>query len=235
MIWQKIKVSLDSTHFTLEGEKLFGRKFIEVLKFHAPGLAPVKDISGSYHIDENGLPLYPTRFLRTFGYYCNRAAVVSNEGWFHINSKGIRSYYENYAWVGNFQEEKCTVRSKDGYYSHIDLYGIKIYEENYTYAGDFKDGYACVRLSNGLYRHIDHEGKPINEKLFSDLGVFHKNYATAKDKDGWFHIDKVGNALYSERYQIVEPFYNGYALATDSEGQKMVIDESGRLAWKITI
>lgn len=229
MIWQKIKVSPDSTHFSLDGEKLFGMEFIEVLKFHAPGLAPVKDQSGSYHIDENGMSLYPTRYLRTFGFYCNRAAVISNDGWFHIDSTGIRVYCDDYAWVGNFQEDKCTVRSKDGYYFHIDLKGIKIYPENYTYAGDFKDGYACVRLSNGLYRHINHQGKPINEKLFLDLGVFHKNYATAKDKDGWFHIDKAGNALYSERYELVEPFYNGCALISNHAKRKLLIDELGKV------
>ena len=234
MIWQKIKVSPDSTHFTLDGEKLFGREFIEVLKFHAPGLAPVKDTSGSYHIDINGLALYSTRYERTFGYYCNRAAVKSGEGWFHIAETGLRVHRDNYAWAGNFQEDKCTVRSKDGYYFHIDLKGVKIYPESYPYAGDFKDGFACVRLTNGLFRHIDHEGKPINEKLFWDLGVFHKNYATAKDERGWFHIDKSGKALYSDRYEIVEPFYNGYALVSKITGHKVVMDEFGNIVHEIT-
>jgi hypothetical protein len=51
MNWQDIKVSADNTHFLFDGKQIFGRQFIEVLKFHSPGLAPVKDKSGSYHID----------------------------------------------------------------------------------------------------------------------------------------------------------------------------------------
>jgi hypothetical protein len=67
----------------------------------------------------------------------------------------------------------------------------------------------------------------LNNKTFLDLGVFHKNFATAKDKDGWFHIDKSGNELYKKRYSYIEPFYNGFALVTDFEMNKSVINEKG--------
>ncbi|MDR0798543.1 MAG: hypothetical protein LBN18_02115 [Dysgonamonadaceae bacterium] len=61
------------------------------------------------------------------------------------------------------------------------------------------------------------------------LGMFckHKNFATAKDKDGWFHIDKNGNEVYRERYLAIEPFYNGFALVTQFDEQKIIIDEKG--------
>jgi hypothetical protein len=78
MNWQDIKVSADNTHFLFSGKEIFDRQFIEVLKFHSPGLAPVQDESGSYHIDSNGRQLYAERFSRTFGFYCNRAAVVQD-------------------------------------------------------------------------------------------------------------------------------------------------------------
>jgi hypothetical protein len=63
---------------------------------------------------------------------------------------------------------------------------------------------------------------------FLDLGVFHKNFATAKDTGGWHHIDKRGRELYAQRYLAVEPFYNGYALVTQFDNQKVIIDEKGR-------
>ena len=233
MTWSDIKVSDDGTHFVLNDEKLYGRSFIEALKFHAPGLAPVKDESGCYHIDINGSALYGRRYLRTFGFYCNRAAVIDKEGWVHIDDKGARVYDEKFAWAGNFQEDKCTVRSIIGCYFHIDAMGRRVYEEVYSYAGDFKDGVACVRLHSGFFIHIDGCGAPINDKHFLDLGVFHKNYATAKDERGWHHIDKAGDALYRERYQLVEPFYNGFALATNFEGSKVVIGEAGEIVHEI--
>jgi hypothetical protein len=227
MNWQDIKVSSDNTHFLLEGKQIFGKQFIEVLKFHSPGLAPVKDESGSYHIDSLGIPLYADRFTRTFGFYCNRAAVVQNDNWFHLTDKGERAYTNTYHWTGNFQENLCTVRDFENNYFHIDLYGNRIYANNYIYCGDFKNGYACVKSADGFFRHIDYKGNFLNDKSFLDLGIFHKNFATAMDDKGWYHIDKNGRELYKHRFLSIEPFYNGFALVTDSNKRKLIIDEGG--------
>ena len=227
MIWQDIKVSANNTHFIFEGQPIFGKFFNEVLKFHAPGIAPVKDTTGAYHIDAHGNPLYSDRYQRTFGYYSNRAAVITGQEWFHLNEKGEIAYPEVFSWAGNYQENICTVRDEKNGYFHIDLHGNKIYSESYTYCGDFKDGYACVKKSSGLWCHININGNSLNEKEFLDLGIFHKNYATAMDNIGWHHIDKTGNELYSQRYLAVEPFYNGFALVTKFDYQKVIIIESG--------
>lgn len=228
MNWQDIKVSADNTHFLFEGKQIVGRKFIEVLKFHSPGLAPVQDETGSYHIDTNGKQLYTDRFTRTFGFYCNRAAVVQAEKCFHITDKGERAYTHSYSWTGNFQENLCPVREGNNFF-HIDLDGNRVYADNFIYCGDFKDGIACVKTSDGLYKHIDTKGNCINNKSFLDLGIFHKNFATAKDNDGWHHIDKNGKEIYRERYSAIEPFYNGFALVTQFDNQKIIIDESGNI------
>lgn len=228
MNWQDIKVSSDNTHFLFEGKQIFGKQFIEVLKFHSPGIAPVLDRSGAYHIDTSGNELYSNRYSRTFGYYCNRASVIDYNLWFHINEKGDRVYYDYYMWTGNYQENLCTVRDSDNNYFHIDLDGNRIYTDNYIYCGDYKDGIACVKTANGLFRHIDNKGNFLNDKSFLDLGIFHKNIATAMDKDGWFHIDKYGNEIYRHRFMNVEPFYNGFALVTQFDKSKIIIDEQGQ-------
>jgi hypothetical protein len=233
MNWQKIKISSDNTHFIFESKPIFGKQFLEVLKFHAPGLAPVKDESGAYHIDSIGNELYSERYSRTFGFYCNRATVISENAWFHITEKGEKAYSENYAWLGNFQENLCTVRDKDSHYFHIGLKGNRIYDTNFVYAGDFKDGIACVKIQNGKFKHIDIQGNFINDKEFLDLGVFHKNFATAKDENGWFHIDKQGFEIYKERYSAIEPFYNGFALLTQLNDKKIIIDEQGNEIIKV--
>ena len=227
MNWKDIQVSDDSTHYLVEQKPIFDKKFFEVLKFHSPGLAPVLDNSGAYHIDIKGNELYSNRYSRTFGFYCNRSSVIENNQWYHIDEKGKRIYNHTYSWTGNYQENICTVRNSRNQYFHIDLNGERIYEESYLYAGDFKDRIACVKMQDGLYRHIDDKGKFINEKSFLDLGIFHKNYATAKDKKGWFHIDRQGNELYENRYLIIEPFYNGFALVTTFNNEKLIIDEKG--------
>lgn len=228
MNWQDLKVSADNTHFILNGQPIFSRQFIEVLKFHSPGLAPVKDESGSYHIDSSGNQLYTDRFTRTFGFYCKRASVVQADNWFHLTVKGDKAYSPAFNWTGNYQENLCAVRNIDNKYFHIDLDGNRIYNDSFIYCGDFKDGYACVKTINGLYSHIDNRGNLLNDKEFLDLGVFHKNFATAMDKDGWHHIDKHGNEIYRHRFLTVEPFYNGFALVTQFDNQKIIIDEQGQ-------
>ena len=54
MNWHEIKVSADNTHFLFDNQPIFGKYFDAVLKFHAPGIAPVKDTTGAYHIDAHG-------------------------------------------------------------------------------------------------------------------------------------------------------------------------------------
>jgi hypothetical protein len=228
MNYKEIKLSDCGTFFTKNGQKLFDKTFKEVLKFHAEGLAPVCDETGWYHINLQGEAIYKERYDRVFGYYFKKASVIKENKWFHIDTQGKRVYKNDFAWCGNYQENLCTVRDFDNNYYHIDKYGHKIYSEKYRYAGDFKDGFAVVKLENGLCKHIDKLGKDLNGKLFVDLGVFHKSYATAKDEKGWFHIDKNGNSLYNERYLLIEPFYNGFALVETFKNKKLIINETGK-------
>jgi len=222
-------IKLKNKQFYCKAEALFNKKFSDALKFHAPGLAAVKDTSGWYHIDTSGNALYKSRYKRTFGYYDHRAAVQDfQDHWFHIDETGRRLYSQSYIWCGNYQEKLCTVCNSEKQYFHITLKGEPAYNERYTYAGDFKDGCAAVGLPNEKFKHILPDGTALNDILFEDLSVFHKKFACAKDRRGWFHIDRSGNPLYSERYSVLEPFYNGMALAEDFSGRKLIIDESGK-------
>lgn len=233
MCSNEIKLSLCGTYFTKKGAKIFDEIFKEALKFHESGLAAVSDETGWYHINLQGIAIYRKRYQRVFGYYFNRAAVIEQNKWYHIDNKGEKIYKENYAWCGNYQENYCTVRDINANYFHLDSNGKRNYTENYTYAGDYKDGFAVVKLKNGLCKHIDYKGTNLNGKEFIDLGVFHKKFATAKNEKGWFHINKLGNELYCERYVLIEAFYNGFALVETSENKKIIIDETGKSILKV--
>ena len=58
-IWRDYRVSDDATHHTVAGRPAYPARFAEVLKFHEPGLAPVIDDAGAYHILPDGCPAYP--------------------------------------------------------------------------------------------------------------------------------------------------------------------------------
>jgi hypothetical protein len=233
MKWQEIKVNASGTHFVYEDRPLYRDKFCEVLKFHKPGLAAVRDDSGWFHINAGGDNVYAQKFERVFGFYEDKASVVQEGKWFHINPNGEQAYEKKYAFAGNFQYGYCVVRDIDGNYFHIDHDGERFYRENYRYAGDYKDCFACVMLASGYFKHIDREGKYLYESQFRDLGVFHKGFATARDKEGAFHIGMNGKEIYKERYFVVEPFYNGCALVETLERCKIIIDEKGRVVHRL--
>ena len=226
--WLEYVPSPDATHHLFRGRPAYYLRFDQVQKFHKPGLAPVRDASGAYHITPDGLGLYGSRYIRTFGFYEGRAAVHSEEGWFHILSNGNPLYKERYAWCGNFQENRCTVRLFSGDYFHISGDGSPAYQERYRYVGDFKDGYAVVQHEDGRHTHIGAHGNLLHGRWFQDLDVYHKRYARACDSNGWHHVGMRGEPLYSMRFKNVEPFYNGQARVKGFDGSLSVIDEWGQ-------
>ena len=108
--WTDTRVAADRTHHTRAGVPLYPARFIEVLSFHAPGLAAAKDATGAFHIDLTGRPVYTRRFTRTFGFYEERATVEEEGKAFHLRVDGTELSAERYAWCGNFQSGRCTVR-----------------------------------------------------------------------------------------------------------------------------
>ena len=225
--WREYRISPDSSHHRLRGRPAYSARFQEVLKFHEPGLAPVIDDTGAYHITPDGRPAYSRRHRRTFGFYEGKAAVAAAEGWFHITPDGAPLYPERYAWCGNFQEGRCPARDFSGAYCHLDDRGRPAYAARYAYAGDYRDGYAVVQRADGRHSHIDANGNLLHGHWFLDLDVFHKNYARARDNRGWHHVDPAGVALYRRRFRNVEPFYNGQARVEQFDGALAVVDESG--------
>lgn len=228
MTGASLRVSPCGTHHVDElGSPAYADRFDEVLKFHAPGLAPVRRRNEAWHVRSDGSAAYDRRFLRTFGFYEGLAAVHGADGWHHITPDGRDAYPQRYEWCGNFQGGRCTVREPDGSYFHIEPGGRPAYSRRWRYAGDFRDGIAVIQSEDGLSTHIDPDGVLLHERWFVDLDVFHKGFARARDRDGWMHVDTKGHPLYARRFQAVEPFYNGQARVERFDGTLEVIDESG--------
>ena len=227
MSWQHASVSVDGTHHVISGQPIYEQKFDEVLKFHAPGLAPVCIADEAWHIHINGDAAYPQRFRGAFGFYSGYAAVVTDIGWCHIRTNGSNLYSQRYAWCGNFQDGLCVVRQSDGLYFHITEQGNPAYDARWSYAGDYRDGICVVQNSAGRSTHMDASGRLVHNCWFLDLDVFHKNFARARDDDGWFHIDIRGIPAYRCRFASIEPFYNGQARVERFDGGLEVISETG--------
>jgi SAM-dependent methyltransferase len=223
-----LKVAADASHHVDgSGDPAYAERFDEVLKFHAPGLAPVLRGGLAWHIKADGAEAYARRFTRTFGFYEGLASVIDSDGWHHIHTDGRDAYRERYAWTGNVQGGRCPVREHDGGYLHIDVEGRAAYARRWRYAGDFRDGVAVVQAGDGRSTHIDPSGALLHERWFIDLDVFHKGFARARDNGGWMHVDVRGRPIYEQRFAAVEPFYNGQARVERFDGGLEVIDERG--------
>ncbi len=222
-----IYISSDSSHHIVRNKPLYKQRYKFVGKFHEPGLAPVWDDSGWFHINTKGLPVYSKRYDKAFGFYCGVATVIKDKKWVHINEYGEKIHNKNFDWSGNFQENLCVVKSCEGYL-HIKKNGDNLYDMIYDYVGDFKDGIAVIYKSNKS-SHINKTGKLTHNNWFKQVGVYHKGYATAEDDEGWFHIDLEGNELYPTRYRFVEPFYNDYARVETFSGKFLQVDINGNI------
>lgn len=234
MTWQQSTVAPDGTHHRVDGHEMYVARFHHVQKYHEPGLAPVVDGSGAYHVAANGTAAYSARFLQTWGFYEGRAAVQDQQGWFHILADGRELTRDRFDWCGNFQEGRCTVRFLGGQYGHITTDGRVAYEHRHLYAGDFREGVAVVRYADdGLCGHIDESGRPTYAPRFLDVDVFHKGYARARDERGWFHIRVDGSAAYERRFNAVEPFYNGQALVESLKGERLVVSERAEAVLRV--
>lgn len=227
MNWRDLSVSACGRHHECDGQPAYSVRFDEVLKFHAPGLAPVKRGDEAWHVWPDGNAAYSRRFIRTFGFYEGFAAVQAQDGWHHIRPDGSDAYPEQYDWCGNFQGGRCTVRLHDGCYRHVLADGSFAYPETWRYAGDYKDGFCVIQNDAGLCSHLDLNGKPLHGNWFIDLDVFHKSFARARDGEGWMHVDLRGAPAYARRFAAVEPFYNGQARVERFDGGLEIINEQG--------
>ena len=226
--WKHAAVSADGTHHVMDERPLYERRFLEVLSFHEPGLAAVRNARGAWHIDVRGRAAYARVFSRTFGFYQNFAAVQDLRKWFHITPDGAPAYDGAHDWCGNFQGGYAVVRRARKYF-HILPDGNPLYKDRFIYAGDFRERRAVVRLNSELCAHMGEDGLFAHPFRYRMLDVYHKGFARAMDDDGWMHINIDGRPAYCERFAAVEPFYNGYALAETQNGDTVVVNETGRV------
>ena len=123
------------------------------------------------------------RFQRTFGFYEDLAAVVGDDGRFHILPSGESAYPDRYAWCGNFQERRCTVRDRErSLLPHQPRQGRPHTPSAGAMPGDFRYGVAVVQAEDGRSTHISPDGRLLHGRWFVDLDVFHKGFARARDE-----------------------------------------------------
>ena len=230
--WTRIAVC-GRFHEDALGHPLYSARFEEVLPYHPDGvggvLAPVRRRGEAWHIRLDGAPAYGARYLRCFGFYEGWAAAIDTDGWLHIDAAGAPISTLRHAFAGNFQGARAVVCDLEGRYFHIALDGHPANAARWSYCGDYREGVAVVQRADGMHGHVDLAGALIHGRWFEDLDVFHKGFARARDEQGWHHIDRSGRQIYSDRFAMIEPFYNGCARVERFDGGLIVIDGIGKV------
>ncbi len=219
-------VNENGTGYLVDGRPWPGGTFLVAMSFHAPeGLAAVRDETGAFHVDAEGLAGYDRRYLETAGFYEGLAAVRDERGWFHIRPDGSAAHDRRFRWSGNFQGGRCTVQDSHGFF-HIDGQGRDAYATRFRYAGDYRYGIAVAHDATGAL-HIIENGEPLNGIAYLHAEPFHKGHAVVADREGTFHVDRSGRAIHPLRFRSAEPFYNGVALCRGLDGGLLRLRQNG--------
>jgi len=101
----------------------------------------------------------------------------------------------------------------------------------------FSEGLAPV-ISFNKIGFIDKTGKVVIEPMFRGTIGYSEGLAGVKiiGSDGnyvWGFIDRTGNFVIAARFSEVQPFAGGLAHVVTLDGQKQLIDSSGKVVWDL--
>lgn len=126
----------------------------------------------------------------------------------------------------------------DGKYGYIDRTGKIIVAPKYDVSHDFSEGLAVVgmKITDGKaasiqYGYIDTSGKEVIPLQFPFACSFSDGLAAVRIDGKWGFINKTGQLTIKPVFQHAESFYDGRALAVDSEGKKGFINKAGEYVY----
>ncbi len=113
--------------------------------------------------------------------------------------------------------------------THHILGGEPLYADRFDKVQSFHFplGYAPVMNDQQAF-FINVEGKPVFERSFKEAFGFYDDIATVVDESGFFHIDKQGEDIHSQRFSWSGNFQEGLCVVKDKEsGLFFHIDRKG--------
>jgi hypothetical protein len=111
-----------------------------------------------------------------------------------------------------------------------------LYTLSHLQLAPFSEGLAPVLSFNKL-GFMDRTGKVVIEPLFRGTNGFSEGLAGVKivGSDGeyvWGYIDRTGRFAIAPQFREARPFAGGLAHVTTPDGQKRLIDRSGKVIWQ---
>jgi hypothetical protein len=136
----------------------------------------------------------------------------------YLNEKGIMVIDYQFAEAQSFSEGMAKIRMIKGRkWSFINKKGAVLIKSRFQTVSDFGEGIALA--DGGIL--IDKKGTKIGalmSKKIQPLGKFSDGLLAVKNlEEGYYHVDKTGNPLYTVRYDSITNFQNGIAFVKSGE------------------
>ena len=180
IIWKDIIVSPCETFHLLNEKPLYSQRYTHVMKFHEPGLAPVKSEVHAFHIDVEGRPAYFNRYFQEHN--CPVKDKITDL-YFHINRDGQKIYQKQYRYVGDFKDGSAVVCNELGLHTHIDPQGNPLHNCWFRDLDVYHKGYARAQDEQGWF-HINKQGIPIYKSRYQQVEPFYNGLARVKTFEG---------------------------------------------------
>jgi SAM-dependent methyltransferase len=185
----------------------------------------------NYHLI-SGQAIYTQRYREVLKYHApGLAAVLDDEGAYHIDLKGNSIYQPRYIRTFGFYENLAAVQAHDGWL-HIQTDGTPLYTERYAWCGNYQNGYCTVRSKNGFYFHICQKGRPLYAQRYRYVGDFRDGIAVVQRQNGKStHINICGEFIHGVWFEDLDVYHKGFARARDHQGWTHV-DLQGQPAYE---
>ncbi|MGN0431291.1 MAG: WG repeat-containing protein [Lachnospiraceae bacterium] len=175
-------------------------------------LYPVQAGEEYYFSNMDGeLVLGPYQGISSYNF--GKAAVLVEEGWIFIDTKGNRLTQDAYLSVKvdakgiAFRNGRAFVETEEG---------IRMIDENFAFVGDMVfddaipfyesgDCYAAVKIG-ALWGFVDTTGKVRIDCQFAGADSFMNDYAAVCVRDYWGYIDKNGDIVIDTIFEQAAPF-----------------------------
>jgi hypothetical protein len=225
-------------------------RFDEVRPF-SEGMAAVRLGDKWGFIDRGGTMLIAPRFKDVVWGHAGgetfsegMAAVRLGDRWGFVNKAGEVVIEPQFDEVRVFLHgiARVTVKGKSGqpdkvgYIDRSGKYVSQPNEDDYhgfqpLHAGNFSEGMSFIR-DGARWGFVNSEGE-IVAKGFEAEKLFSEGLAAVRMGGKWGFIDKSGKIAIEPRFEDADPFSEGLAFVTESDGTLGYIDQAGRLSIKI--
>ncbi|MCE9635763.1 MAG: hypothetical protein K8T90_08665 [Planctomycetes bacterium] len=186
---------------------------------------------GTHHLFE-GRPIYAARFREVLKFHApGLAAVLGDDGAWHIDVDGCSAYSERHVRTFGFYEDRAAVEGADGWF-HVLPDGSPLQADRYSWCGNFQEGRCVVRDAGGRYFHVALNGGDAYAERHLYAGDFRDDAAVVRHRaDGLCgHIDPSGHQIHGTRLLDLDVYHKGYARARDPAGW-FHVDRAGRPAY----